>query len=148
MSVTEYPVAAFFFRVSVGGEKISFQEVSGLEVEMELEEISEGGVNNFKHRLPKTIKYNNLVLKKGMVTSGSPFLSWCKDIMQDETNFDSAIDTKDVLVDLLDEKDKPVMTWNVKNAFPVKVQMSNFNSTENALAVETVELAFQSFKVS
>ncbi|MCP4687557.1 MAG: phage tail protein, partial [Desulfobacterales bacterium] len=50
---------------------IRFRKVSGLSAEIETHEINEGGENLYIHRLPTQIKYNNLVLERGMVI-GSP----------------------------------------------------------------------------
>ena len=46
-----------------------FSEVSGLQAETEVEEVREGGVNDYVYKLPKGTKYQNLTLKKGMTIS-------------------------------------------------------------------------------
>ena len=46
---------------------IRFQRVSGLSAEVETEAVSEGGQNLYTQRVPRGIKYNNLVLERGMV---------------------------------------------------------------------------------
>ena len=48
-----------------GLEAGRFHEVSGLSVEVEVIEFSEGGNNNFIHKLPGRVKYPNIVLKRG-----------------------------------------------------------------------------------
>jgi hypothetical protein len=55
-----YPnAAAFHFMVRVGApgdaNETSFNEVSGMSVEMETENYQEGGENRFIHRLPKGV---------------------------------------------------------------------------------------------
>ena len=47
----------------------SFAEVSGLSMEIEIEEYQEGGVNDTVHALPKAVKYQNIALKKGSLHS-------------------------------------------------------------------------------
>ncbi len=138
------PQAAFYFSVEIDGfSQMSFQEVSGLEVEMELEEIAEGGENRFKHRLPKGTKYNNLVLKRGFVDGDNRLVDWLSKTLFDA--FEDRIQTKDVLVTLLDESGSKVLAWNVKNAYPVKLNMSTLNAQESSLAIESIELAYQYF---
>lgn len=44
----------------------TFQEVSGLSIEIEVEEFAEGGENTFLHQVPVRSKFPNLVLKRGM----------------------------------------------------------------------------------
>ncbi|MBL4662482.1 MAG: phage tail protein, partial [Flavobacteriaceae bacterium] len=58
---SEYPPVAFYFRLSfddaVGGADASFKEVSGITMEMGTEGITEGGNNNYKHRVPTSVKF-------------------------------------------------------------------------------------------
>ena len=67
---TYYPPAGFYFKVEIVGvagmnedTEQRFQEVSGLSVEIETEELKEGGENRFSYKLPKRAKYPNLVLR-------------------------------------------------------------------------------------
>jgi phage tail-like protein len=46
-----------------------FTECSGLQIELEVQEWQEGGLNNVVHRLPGRVKTApNLVLKRGLAT--------------------------------------------------------------------------------
>lgn len=121
---------------------VRFQEVSGLTAEMGIEEIQEGGENRFTHRLPSRAKYSNLVLKRGMLTD-SGLIKWFKDAIE---NFEFSSST--VLVKLLDQDHEPMVTWNFIKAWPVKWTISDLKATENAIAVETIELAYQYFRRS
>ena len=66
-----YPPVAFKFHVFIddiyGAKEGSFQEVMGLNVKIETEDIQEGGENRFVHKFPKAPKYPNLILKRGML---------------------------------------------------------------------------------
>lgn len=143
-NINYFPAAVFYFSVHIGGNEYAFQEVSGLEVERELEEIVEGGVNNYVHKVPKRTKYNNIVLKRGSVKAKSSLIKWCeRTIQSDLTN---KIQTKDIIIKLLDpESDSKVIGWNVIKAYPVKWSMGNLNAQDNSIAIETIELAFRSF---
>ena len=58
---------AWKFYVEVLGVLVAeFQECSGLVMEREVEEVREGGTNDFEWLLPGQIKYPPLVLKKGI----------------------------------------------------------------------------------
>lgn len=144
-----FPAPAYRFIVSIDGdmkEEAAFQEVSGLEAEMEVEEVPAGGVNNFVYRLPKRTKFNNLVLKRGLFRRNTKLLNMIKDILLSESNLNKKIKKPKILtVKLQDEKGKPVMTWSFKKPYPVKISMSNLNAQENAIAVETIEFAHQGF---
>ena len=45
-------------------EDIRFQEVGGLTAEVSTEELREGGLNEYAHRIPTGAKYGNLVLRE------------------------------------------------------------------------------------
>ncbi|HEB76482.1 MAG TPA: phage tail protein [Nitrospirae bacterium] len=140
-----YPPVGFHFKVEfrldgvVDGDS-RFQEVSGLTSELGIEEVNEGGENRFSHRLPTRAKYGNLVLKRGLLKD-SRLIKWFRDAVED-FEFEPA----DVLVTLLNEEHKPLMGWNFVNAWPVKWVVSDFKAQENAVVVETIELAYNYFK--
>ena len=81
--INQYPPVAFYFKLSFGGVATlldaSFKEVSGISMEIGTEEIAEGGNNSYKHRVPTSTKYPNLVLKRGLVPIASTLISWCED---------------------------------------------------------------------
>jgi len=48
---------------------------------------------------------------------------------------------------LLNEEHEPLMTWNVVHAYPLKWAMADFNAEESKLVIETIELAYNYFKI-
>lgn len=142
------PPVSFIFQLSFGGKeddaKIGFQEASGISQDMNTEEVGCGGENRFKYRLPGVVKYNNLVLKRGLVAMGSTLSQWCSNTL--ETGLAAAIETKDITVALLDMEGKILVSWDFINAYPVKWDVSDFKSQESQLAIESVEFAYNYFK--
>lgn len=148
-----HPPAGFHFKVEFIGvtgmgtdTEQRFQEVSGLSFEIETEILREGGENRFEYKLPKRAKYPNLVLKRGLLT-GSAFLDWFKSAMS--TYFTVPLyefKPADISITLLDEADQPLAIWNVVQAYPLKWAMSDLKSSDNALVIETLELAYQYFE--
>lgn len=148
-----YPPVGFTFKVEFTGvdgmssdAEQRFQEVSGLSFEIEVEEYREGGENRFSHKFPKRARYPNLVLKRGMLTD-TALINWFKAAMN--TFFTVVIyDFKpaDILITLLDEAGQPLAVWNVVQAWPVKYSPSGFNASQNAVVIETIELAYQYFE--
>ncbi len=142
---TYYPPLGFHFSVEFGflppeSKDARFQEVSGLETELGIEEVAEGGENRFAHRLPTRIKYTNLVLKRGLL-SDSELIDWLKNAVE---NFEFEPTT--VNVTLLNEDHKPVAdTYSFIHAWPVKWSVSDYKAQDNALVVETLELAYNYF---
>jgi phage tail-like protein len=48
---------------------------------------------------------------------------------------------KTVTITLLDSEHKPVLRWNLHNAFPIKVTWPDLKTGDNAVAIQTLELA-------
>jgi len=138
-----YPPLGFHFKVEFANLKseFEFQSVSGLTIELDTEEIAEGGENRFKHRLPVRTKFPNLVLKRGLLTDSS-LVKWCRDAIEDFN-----ISPTDITISLLNEEHEPLMTWNVVHAYPLKWAMADFNAEESKLVIETIELAYNYFKI-
>ncbi|MEO1513379.1 MAG: phage tail protein [Bacteroidota bacterium] len=140
-----YPPVSFYFKVNFTGGGISaetsFKEVSGLTVDIEVDEVVEGGNLQFRHRLPKTPKYPDLVLKRGLVTDSS-LRTWMEKAINEFT-FTPIVLT----VQLLNEQGSPTMSWTVHNARPLKWEISRFDSQSNELALESITLAYDYFEM-
>ncbi len=141
--MADFPVV-FHFKVEFSGgsddQDNRFQEVTGLSAEVGTEEFREGGLNEYAHRMPTGAKYGNLVLKRGFVDS-TDVGKWCRDAVE---NFE--FEPRDIAVMLLNEEHEPMATWNFLRAYPVKWSLSDFKAQENALAVESLELAYSRFR--
>ncbi|MBI3047174.1 MAG: phage tail protein [Acidobacteria bacterium] len=133
----------FHFRVSFGPDTEDgdgrFQEVSGLTAEVSVEEYREGGLNVHAHRLPTGAKYGNLVLKRGYM-SGTAVEKWCREAIEQ-----FVFAPKDIDVVLLNEEHQPLAQWSFTRAYPVKWSLSDLKAQDNAIAIESIELAYRSF---
>lgn len=118
-----------------------FQEVSGLESEMEMESFVEGGQNRFTWQLPKRTRYNELTMKRGMMM-GSGIVLWCRNAFE---NF--LFDPVNLNITLLNEQHIPLHAWYVVNAIPKKWSVSGFNAMENSIVIESLTLSYQFFNV-
>jgi phage tail-like protein len=119
----------------------AFMEVSGLEVEMEMESRKEGGQNRFTHQLPVRSRYSDIVLKRGLFFE-SGITEWCRQAIE---NF--SFTPTNILISLLNSDHIPVNSWYVVNAIPKKWAVSNFNAMENSLAIESLTLSYQYFNI-
>jgi phage tail-like protein len=137
---------SFYFQLQFGAIPTpadnAFQEAMGLAAELEIEEMQEGG-QAYKHRMPKGTKYGNLVLRRGFVSVNSPLATWVEASIN--TDFTKPISPADVLLSLRNGQNVLLATWHFREAWPVKWSMSDFKSQENALAIETLELAYAEF---
>jgi phage tail-like protein len=139
-----YPPVGFHFVVEFEGlgskeKDHQFQSVSGLSVDIETEEIAEGGENRFKHKLPVKTKYPNLTLKRGMLID-SAVINWCKDAIES-----FSFQPVNLTIKLLNEEHQPLISWNVVHAYPVKWSVEDFNAEESKLVVENFELTYNYF---
>lgn len=141
-----YPPLGFHFMVTFQlfpqvSADIRFQEVSGLEVEMEMETMVEGGQNRFTWQLPMRARYSDLTLKRGLIT-GSGIIYWCRDALEN-MNFKPV----NISISLLNEQHTPLQSWYVINAIPKKWSVSNFNAEENSIVIESLTLSYQYFNI-
>ncbi|MBL0741133.1 phage tail protein [Chryseolinea lacunae] len=144
--MTPYPPLGFHFRVTFElspqvADDTRFQEVSGFEVEMEMESYTEGGQNRFTWQVPKRARYSDITLKRGLLV-GSKLIGWCRDGLE---NFTFA--PINVTIALLNEKHEPVMSWYVVSAIPKKWSVSSFNAEDNAIVVESITLSYRYFNI-
>lgn len=137
------PPTAFYFTVKFTGfdeMDSSFQEVSGLKVTINTEEKKEGGDNNFVHHLPTQPVYDDLVLKRCLL-SNSKLDQWCRDALED-----FKFEPKDLQVQLLGGNGEILASWSILQAYPISWELSTLNSTGNELAIESLTLKYRLFR--
>jgi len=133
----------FFFAMGVlpNPLDIRFQKVSGLKTEVETETLREGGQNLYSHRLPTSVKYENLVLERGMVV-GSPL-----NLEFNATMSLFKFSTSNVLVTLLGANKLPLAAWLFMKAYPVKWSTSDLDATTPGLVIDSMELAYTRMQI-
>lgn len=126
--------AAFRFVVEIEGiSEAVFTECTLPSLELEVEELKEGGLNTFVHMLPGQRKSSRLTLKNGV--GKSSLMEWCRNTMEGKFQF------KTVSVRLLDTKRQEVAVWNIQKAYPVKWTGPSLKTDDNSIAIQTLELA-------
>ena len=149
-----YPPGGFYFEVTIIGSlaaaagitsiDASFQEVSGIEAQFDIEEVPEGGENRFVHRLPKPAKYSNLVLKRGVVTTDSFLAEWVGQTIG--SSLALPIIPQNLLVTLLNSEGTPTIAWGFVNVYPLRWEISPMNSMENKILTESLEFSYNYFE--
>jgi len=146
MEETNYPLPSFHFEVRWSNEDkdaVPFSEVSGLSVESQVIEYREGNSKVYSTiKMPGLKKYGNVTLKRGAMAKDNSLFDWWNKAQLNK------IERKNVVINLLDELHEPVITWTLQNAFPVKVDNANYNSTSNEVLIETIELAHEGLTLS
>jgi phage tail-like protein len=145
---SSYPVG-FRFEVTfveLSTTPIGFKEISGITMELQTEDVTSGGENDFKYRLPTTATSTNLVLKRALVPDNSMLLDWWDDTMG--FAYTSIIKVSEVIVDLLDENGDVQVSWAFERAYPVKLSMADLNSEESKVFIETLELTYMTYNMT
>lgn len=134
------PYLSFRFKIAIDNLiEGSFSECSGLQVETEVEEHREGGLNEYVHKLPKGSKYGTITLKRGFIDSDEPW-NWYKNVIAGKPN-----QRKNISIILMDRLGERKHQWDVKEALPVKWSNSEFKADGNAILVETLEFVHHGF---
>jgi phage tail-like protein len=145
-----YPPVGFYFVVGFNSPNSNndgkFQEVSGISIEMGSETVTEGGESRFQWQLPKVSKPSNLVLKRGVLAVKSDLANWVNETLS--SGFQKPIVPKSIYVSLLGSEGKFLMQWVFINARPVKWQFSNLDSMKNEILTESIEFAYNFYKVN
>jgi phage tail-like protein len=144
MAETYYPPVSFYFAVKFAGvtskADSAFAEADGLQSELGVMEIKEGGENRYSHRVPDRAKPGKLTLKRGVMLASSELAAWCKNSL--ESDFSERWKPKNIEVSLLNEDGNPVLVWSFFGAWPVKWSVAGLDSKKNEVALETLEFVY------
>lgn len=111
-----------------------FTECSGLAMEREVLDYTEGGTNHFVHQLPGRVKQNRIILKHGL--AGNDLWRWFQTGL-----YDGKVERHNISIVLFTPALMVHTWWDIKDAFPVKWSGPTLNAGSNELTVETLELA-------
>lgn len=137
-----YPLVTFRFEVEWGGTKIGFTEVSGLDVETEVIEYRHGASPvHSKIKMPGMQKYSNITLKRGVFASDNEYYDWWNTVQL------NTIERRDITIKLLNEDGDPVITYNVANAWPTKVQSASLKADASEAAIESMEIVHEGLTI-
>ena len=141
-STTVWPLPKFYFQVKWGDQEMSFQEVSGLDMEAQPIEYRHGDSKEFSViKMPGIKKTGNVTMKKGIFKSDNKFWDWFSEIKM------NTIKRLPVTISLLDEAEAPTMVWKLSNAFPTKVTGTDLKSDGNEVAIESIEIAHEGLTI-
>ena len=128
------PFIAFRYKVTISGLSTGgFSEVTGLQLDTEMQDFMEGGLNTYVHKFQTRTKQSNIVLKRGIVDR--VLWDWYWDIMQGK------IIRLGGSIEMLEHDGvTTAMRWEFREAFPTKWIGPSLNSLQSNVAVETFEL--------
>ena len=137
-----YPITNYHFQVEWGGTRIGFEEVSNLTFGVPVIEYREGSSKEYHSiKMPGRPYFENIILKRGVMKADNDFFQWWNTIQM------NTVERRDMVISLLDEEHAPVVTWKIKNAFPVKITWSDLKAAGNEVFIESLEIAVESIVV-
>jgi phage tail-like protein len=137
---------------SAGGALLTdgaFQDVSGLEVELDITEQLEGGRNDGVVRHVGRAKYVPLVLKRGMFHNAGgqldrPIWTWLQSIAAGTR----PLPRYDGLVEVLGENSTDVVaTWQFERGVPARVRGPELNARTGEIAIEELHIAHEGLRL-
>lgn len=137
-----YPLPKFHFSVDWGGTNIGFSEVSGLNIENKPIEYRDGVSPEFsKIKMPGMNEFGNITFKRGVFKDDNEFYLWFNTISLNK------VERRDLTLSLLNENHEPVVTWKIKNAFPVKVTSTDLKADGGEVAIEQLDVAHEGLTI-
>ena len=127
----------------------AFQEVSGLEVELDITEYLEGGRNDGVIRQIGRAKYVPLVLKRGMFHSPAGVLNgalwqWLQSISAGTR----PIPRYDGIVEVWGKNEGEVVaTWEFERGVPARVRGPELNARTGEIAIEELHIAHEGLRL-
>ncbi|HEX9990203.1 MAG TPA: phage tail protein [Chloroflexia bacterium] len=110
-----------------------FTEVSGLEIEIEVTPVEEGGANNYVHKLPGRTKVSDITLKNGISNSNDLWL-WFKRVLGGK------FERKHVSIVMVNQAGEQKARWEYHEAMPIKWVGPQLKADQSALAIQTLVL--------
>ena len=141
-STNVWPLPKFYFQVKWDSEEMSFQEVSGLDIEAQPIEYRLGDSPEFSTiKMPGIKKSGNVTMKKGVYKGDNKFWEWFSEIKM------NTIKRVPVTISLLEETGAGTMVWTLANAWPTKITGTDLKSDGNEGAIETIEIVHEGITI-
>jgi phage tail-like protein len=142
-SANIWPLPKFHFEVKWDSNVMSFQEVSGLDIQSEEIKYRAGDSKVFGVvKMPGMMKFGNVTMKKGVFKGDNKFWDWLNQIKL------NTIKRVPVTISLLDESSTPTMVWTLNNAWPTKISSTDLKAEGNEVAIESIEIVHEGLTIS
>lgn len=133
----------FYFQVKWDSKVMSFQEVSGLDMQSEEIKYRHGDSPEFSViKMPGMKKTGNVTMKKGVFKGDNKFWDWFNQIKM------NTIKRLPITISLLDEAGKPTMVWTLANAWPTKITGTDLKAEGNEVAIESIEIVHEGLTIA
>jgi phage tail-like protein len=131
-----------------------FQECTGLEIEMEMQDVQEGGRNNGVIRRAGRAKLQPLILKRGMfflpssaadqdTQADTALWEWLLAVV----NGQRPIPRYDGIVYVMSQEDAVRATWVFERGLPAKIRGPELNAKTGEVAIEELHIAHEGLRI-
>jgi phage tail-like protein len=126
----------------------AFQECSGLEVEMDVQEHQEGGRNDGVIKRAGRAKYSPLILKRGMFYSSSGVVNrdlwrWLQSVVAGER----PIARYDGIIQVMSRDADVAATWVFDRGLPQRIRGPELNAKTGEVAIEELHIAHEGLRL-
>jgi phage tail-like protein len=127
----------------------AFQECSGLEVEMDVQEYQEGGRNDATIRRVGRAKYSPIILKRGMFYPGpngkadNALWRWLQDVVRGVR----PVERYNGTIEVWSAYKVSAATWSFDRGLPLKVRGPELNAKTGEVAIEELHIAHEGLRL-
>lgn len=126
----------------------AFQECSGLEVEMDVQEYPEGGRNDGVIKRVGRAKYSAIVLKRGMFYGQSGIANrdlwnWIQGVVAGER----PVARYDGTIRVYSSGENSAATWVFDRGLPLKIRGPELNAKTGEVAIEELHIAHEGLRL-
>lgn len=127
----------------------AFQECTGLEIEMDVQEYQEGGRNDATVRRVGRAKYSPIILKRGMFYSdtGGPANNALWKWLQDIVSGVRPVERYDGTIEVMRFKEDVSATWTFDRGLPMKIRGPELNAKTGEVAIEELHIAHEGLRL-
>ena len=139
-----WPLSKFHFSVQLSdGISGKFAELAGLDSEgLRLEYRHGNSPVFYPIKMPGLGRVGNVTMRKGIFVGDAKFLAWHNEFKMNTGK------RRTVVINLLDATGAPQMVWTLNHAWPTKITGPDLKAEGNDVAIESLELAFETIEVS
>lgn len=135
------PYVAFNYLIEIGGIRVGgFNEVSGLDAEIEPVDYRNGDEDFVARKLPGIKKFPNIVLKRGIIGDIDAF-DWFRQAAT------GSVDRREGAIILRDERRNEVMRWKFVRGWACKYTGPSLKGDSSAVAIESIEICHEGLDV-
>jgi phage tail-like protein len=125
----------------------AFQEVSGLDVELDVQELVEGGRNDGIIRRVGRAKYQPIVLKRGMFYTGGAVNRDLWTWLQDVAAGIRPVRRYDGIVEVMSVGNQVAARWLFERGLPAKITGPQLNAKTGEVAIEELHISHEGLRL-